>query len=82
MTLKIIAEVYIASKTALKLSNTIIEYTDEEQKEATQKAIKLRYDTLINSMVVNLKNSLPYKVKYNTLEEAATFYIKGGKQDE
>lgn len=75
--LKILGELYVARQTSLKVLKAIYESTDKQEEYfEAEKKIKVHYDTLINNSLLNIKKNLPYKVPYNTLNEAIAYYIQ------
>lgn len=74
--LKMLGEFSVQKHTALNLLKVVYENSEnKEEYYKAEKQIKLHFDTLINNSLLIIKNNLPYKVPYNTLNEAFTYYI-------
>lgn len=75
--LKILGEVYVTRQVSLRLLKAVYESSeDKEEYFEAEKKIKVHCDTLINNSLLNIKKNLPYKVPYNTLNEAVSYYIQ------
>lgn len=75
VSLYILMDLHIQRLTALKiLELTYEECGKSEEFYKVKTAIDEKYNILITRTLSNLKSRLPYRVKYNTLQEAAEYY--------
>lgn len=78
--LKMLGQLAVQQQTALNLLKIVYDSSeDKDEYYKIEKQIKLHYNTLINNSLLTIKNNLPYKVPYNTLNEAFTYYIQKNK---
>lgn len=78
--LKIILETYAERQLSLKVLEIL--YKEEQEYKLLEKTIKQKYDKLINKSISIIKKNLPYKVKYDTLDEAFKAYVSGVDKNE
>lgn len=77
--LQILLEIDVQSRTELKISKLVYEdLNKEEEYKEVEKALKQKYNSLITNSINRLKKCLPYKVTYNSLEEAVQYYMSTG----
>lgn len=83
VSLYILMDLHIQRLTAIKiLELTYAECGKTEEFDKVKTAIDEKYNILITRTLSNLKNRLPYKVDYNTLQEAAEYYrSKRGEEE-
>jgi len=81
VSLYILMELHIQRLTALKILELTYEECGRFEEYANVKrAIDEKYNILITKSISNLKNRLPYKVEYTTLQEAAEYYRTNAKE--
>lgn len=75
VSLYILLELHVQRITALKVLELAYEESDKtEDFHKIKTILDERYNILITKCISNLKSRLPYKVQYNSLEEAASAY--------
>lgn len=80
-TLMILAGLHVNKLTALNILKLIYEDVDrQEDFEKVKIAINERYNALITRCITSLKSALPYKVEYNSLDEAMKIYFNKAKE--
>lgn len=73
--LNMLMHVYMEKDKSLSMLKLLADETDPESYTKIENAIKARYNELITDSIKNIKMNLPYKVSYNTIEEAYQIYI-------
>jgi len=83
ISLYVLGELHVQRLTALKILELSYEESDRSGEfEIVKNAMNERYDALINKCIANLKAQLPYKVQYNTLNEALTAVLQEKSEEE
>jgi len=83
VSLYILGELHVHRLTAIKILELSYEEAGRsEEFERSKDAINQRYDALINKCIENLKLRLPYKVEYNSLNEALNNMLKEKLEEE
>ncbi len=78
--LKVLTNMYVNQQQTIQVLKTVYDSAeDKEEFYKAEKTIKLHHETLINNSLAFMKKNLPYKVPYNTLNEALSYYIQKNK---
>lgn len=80
--LNVLIEMYVEREMSIKIVKLAYAEKDEQEFYEVEKAIKQRYEVLFNNGIKKIKGSLPYKVKYDTLDEAVKIYLGNGEKNE
>ena len=75
--LRVLAELHVQKLSALKILELM--YAESERTNEyynVEYAVNNRYDGIINTTIKSMKNQLPYKTKYDTLNEAMETFIE------
>jgi len=73
--LNVLLQINRDKTTSLKLLKTLADETDPESYTKIENKLKANYDQLINNSIKTIKQNLPYKVSYNTIDEAYQIYV-------
>jgi len=78
--IKLLGEIYLTKLKSLEMLKIIYEHVGKEEEYAkAEKILKLNYETLINNSLSTMKLYLPYKVPYNSINEAISYFIQKNK---
>jgi len=79
--LLVLAELHIQRLTAIKIIQLAYEESDRMSEfDNVKRAIDERYNLLITNCIEKMKNNLPYKIEYSTIQEAMNTYTKNIKE--